>query len=82
MHNLLSLNIKTDQGNLCEMFPESMCPTRLAKEGSLEASGDAKDWGVCSKKCPLKYYRTNQQLYDQVAFGRYYLLLTPGCLSV
>ena len=43
-----------------------MCPIKLGDPLSLEASNDPKDWGVCSKDCNLKYYRTNQQIYDQV----------------
>ena len=43
-----------------------MCPTKLADPLTLEASGDPEDWGVCSKDCNLKHYRTNQQIYDQV----------------
>ena len=46
---------------------ESMCPTRLADEKTLEASSKAEDWGVCSRECPLKYYRSNQQIYDKVS---------------
>ena len=43
-----------------------MCPTKLADPFTLEASSDPEDWGVCSKDCNLKHYRTNQQIYDQV----------------
>ena len=43
-----------------------MCPIKLGDPLSLEASNDPNDWGVCSKDCNLKYYRTNQQIYDQV----------------
>ena len=43
-----------------------MCPTKLADPITLEASSDPEDWGVCSKDCKLKHYRTNQQIYDQV----------------
>ena len=43
-----------------------MCPIKLADPLTLEASSDPEDWGVCSKDCNLKHYRTNQQIYDQV----------------
>ena len=41
-----------------------MCPVRL-QEG-LEASTDPGDWGECSKKCHLKRYLSNQEVYDEV----------------
>merc|ERR1712110_858202 len=47
-------------------FSKSMCPTKLADPITLEASSDPEDWGVCSKDCKLKHYRTNQQIYDQI----------------
>ena len=57
-----------------------MCPTKLADPLTLEASSDPEDWGVCSKDCNLKHYRTNQQIYDQVnifystfAVGKHFL---------
>ena len=60
-----------DQYYTCLLFSvadssESMCPTKLANEDTLEASEDPQDWGVCSKDCNLKHYKSNQQIYDQV----------------
>ena len=43
-----------------------MCPTKLENEITLEASNNPGYWGVCSKECNLKHYKSNQLVYNKV----------------
>ena len=45
---------------------EAMCPTKLENEITLEATNNPANWGVCSKECNLKHYKSNQLVYDKV----------------
>ena len=57
---------------------DPMCPTKLKNVVTLEASSNPDDWGVCSKFCNLKHYKSNEEIYDQVLkksfFSGFYFL--------
>ena len=41
------------------------CPTRVNPD-TLEASTEARDWGTCDRKCPLRNYRSNSDIADNL----------------
>lgn len=60
-----------------------MCPTKLKNVVTLEASSNPDDWGVCSKFCNLKHYKSNEEIYDQIVelSERYFSIARPFILG-